>query len=78
MNGKKAMAGVVALIVKDLDDLELAVLNNIARCDFNPKGRIFDYERVKGLFTEDNGLKMHDETKEALARVVIFRLVERS
>ncbi len=65
---------IVALICKDLSDLELAVLNNVAQTDFNPKGRLFDYERVKHLFTEDNGTRMHDDIKDALAAVVLRRL----
>ena len=70
----KAMYAVVALICKDLTDIELAVLNNVAQTDSNPKGRLFDYKRVRNLFTEDNGTKMHDETKNALAAVVLRRL----
>lgn len=70
----KEMYTVVAVVCKDLSDIELAVLNNVAQCDFNPKGRLFDYDRVKHLFTEDNGTKMHSETKDALAAVVLRRL----
>ena len=70
----KAMYAVVALITKDLSDLELAVLNNVAQADFDPKGRLFDYERVKHLFTEADGTRIHPDTKEALAMVVNRRL----
>jgi hypothetical protein len=66
------MAAVVAMAVQDLTDEELAVLNLCAQLDQNPHGRIFDYEKVSSLFTE-NG-KMHPVTKEALARVVNHRL----
>lgn len=57
------MAAVVAVV---------AALNLCAQLDQNPHGRIFEYEKVSSLFTE-NG-KMHIATKEALARVVNRRL----
>jgi hypothetical protein len=46
------MIGVVAITVQPLSDLELAVLNNVAQTDGDPRGRMFDYEKVKTLFTE--------------------------
>lgn len=69
-----AMATVVGVICQELSDIELVILNNVARCDFSPHGRKFDYEKVKSLFTEDGGERMHEETKLALARVVGLRL----
>jgi hypothetical protein len=69
MNDEQA---VVAMVAQDLTDEELAALNLCAQLDQNPHGRIFDYEKVSGLFTE-NG-KMHTATKEALAQVVKHRL----
>lgn len=70
----KAMYAAVPLICKDLTDMELAVLNNVARNDFDPQGKLFDYERVERLFTEDGGTRMHNDTKDALAVVVLRRL----
>jgi hypothetical protein len=66
------MAASVAMAVQDLTNEELVVLNLCAQLDQDPHGRIFDYEKVSSLFTE-NG-KMHTATKEALARVVNHRL----
>lgn len=68
------MATVVNMTCDKLTDLELAALNNCVQLDMNPHDRIFDYEKVKSLFTEANGTKAHDVTKEALARVVNSRL----
>lgn len=67
------MATIVSLMCDELTDQELAVLNTVAQLDGNPHGQLFDYDKVKGLFTE-GGMRMHDETKQALARVVIARL----
>lgn len=68
------MAAQVSLVCEELTDLELAVLNNVVQLDGNPRGRLFDYEKVKGLFTERDGTKAHDEVKVALAAVVNSRL----
>ena len=68
------MYAAVALTVKDLTLDELAALNNTVAWDADPRGRLFDYEKVKSLFTEGDGLRMHDATKDALAEVVLKRL----
>jgi hypothetical protein len=70
-----SMTVTVYLIVKQLSDVELAVLNNIAQTDMDPHDRLFDYETVKSLFVED-GMRMHTETKIALAEIVNQRLSE--
>lgn len=59
---------------KELSDLELTALNNVAQLDLDPYNRIFDYEKVKGLFTEANSTRMHNETKIVLASIVLDRL----
>lgn len=77
MNGKiiqQNMNKVVHQVCKDLSDLELAVLNNVAQLDQSPYNRNFAYEKVKTLFTEQDGSRMHEETKAALSRIVIHRL----
>ena len=71
---RQIMAATVAVITDELSDDELAVLNIVAQFDQNPHGRKFDYKLVEGLFTENNGTKMHSETKIALANVVNSRL----
>jgi hypothetical protein len=70
------MAIAVNVATKELTDLELAALNNVAQVNMDPRGRIFDYDDVKHLFTEMNGTRMHEETKRALALVVNRRLFD--
>lgn len=71
---RQIMAVIVSLTCNELTDIELAVLNNVAQLDQSPHNRLFDYEKVKELFTERDGTRMHEETKIALAAVVIKRL----
>jgi hypothetical protein len=66
------MAASVAMAVQGLTDEELEVLSSCVQLDQDPHGRIFDYEKVSSLFTE-NG-KMRPATKEALAQAVELRL----
>jgi hypothetical protein len=56
-----------------LTDLELAALNNVVQLDMDPHGRIFDYNKVAGLFSEANGTRAHSMTKDALATIVLKR-----
>lgn len=70
----QSMIAMVALTCNRLSDLELATLNLTAQLNQDPYGRIFDYEEVKILFTEQNGTRMHDETKDALTAIVMQRL----
>jgi hypothetical protein len=74
---REIMIKTVMLTCDELSDIELAVLNNTAQMDMDPHGRLFDYEKVKGLFTERSGTRMHEETKVALASVVNIRLGEK-
>lgn len=71
---REMMVTTVNMATEGLSDIELAVLNNVAQLDSNPHGRTFDYDTVKGLFTEAGDLRMHEETKIALASVVSRRL----
>lgn len=71
---RQIMATTVAVTTAELSDDELAVLNIVVQLDQNPHERKFDYKLVEGLFTENNGTKMHPETKIALANVVNSRL----
>ncbi len=71
---RQIMANTVAVTTNQLSDAELAVLNIIAQTDQDPHDRKFDYKLVEGLFTKNNGTKMHPETKIALANVVNSRL----
>lgn len=69
-----AIRAVVDLACKDLTNEELAVLHLVSITDDSPHGRLFDYNKVKPLFTEANGTRMHSMTKEALAVIVGQRL----
>ena len=74
---RQTMSIIGDMVTENLDDLELAVLNNAAQLDMDPRGRLFDYDKVKSLFdvVETNGMpRMHEETKIALAVVVNRRL----
>lgn len=71
---RNIMSATVSIACDELTDLELAVLNNVVQLGGSPHDRIFDYEAVKGLFTEENGTRMHEETKLALESVVASRL----
>jgi hypothetical protein len=64
----------VAMHTNKLTDLELAALNNVVQLDMDPHGRIFDYNKVAGLFSEANGTRAHSMTKDALATIVLKRL----
>lgn len=63
-------------VTDKLDDFELAVLNNVVQQDMSPIGRVFDYSKVKNLFTEENGTKAYGEVKDALGLIVCERLGE--
>lgn len=74
MNEQEAnMAAIVSLYCDDLTDLELAAINTAAQLGMDPR-HVIGYEKAKSLFTERDGIQMHDATKDALARVVLQRL----
>jgi hypothetical protein len=68
------MTSAVRVACNHLTNDELAALNMVAQLDMNPHNRLFDYNQVAHLFTERNGTRMHEETKNALGRVVKVRL----
>ena len=67
------MYATVAMVCDELTDAELAAMNLCAQLGMNPKGRN-GYDKAHTLFTEQDGTKMHEETKRALAAVVLERL----
>lgn len=73
---RQIMTASVAMITNKLTDLELAILNKIAQSDIDPHSRALDYDKVKTLFTVNNGTRMHEETKVALDVIVNRRLVK--
>ena len=72
----RTMYAVVSLATKDLTDLELAVLNNVAQLDGDPRITLGSEKYLHLFDTKDaNGRPcMASETKAALASVVLNRL----
>jgi len=70
---RAVMYSAVAVAVKELSDAELAGLNLTVQLGGDPRDKPW-YEKVKYLFDQDNGMKMHEETKAALVAVVLKRL----
>ncbi len=70
------MYKVVSLVCDELGDMELNVLSLVAQLDQDPHNRLFNYDKVESLFTENNGTKMHRETKLVLSAVVNDRLLK--
>ncbi len=71
---KTMMVNIVSSTCDELTNAELAVLNIVAMLDQSPHNRLFDYKKVKSLFTENDGTRMHEETKSALVAIVNSRL----
>lgn len=71
---QEAMTLVVYSICEELTDAELAALNIVAQLGTDPYNRLFDYNTVSPLFTENNGTRMHQATKDAVARITMMRL----
>lgn len=72
----RTMYAVVSLATQNLSDLELAVLNNVAQLDGDPRVTIGS-EKYLHLFDSVDGTgkpRMASETKDALAAVVLKRL----
>jgi hypothetical protein len=67
------MASAVQVACSNLTDDELVALNMVAQLNMDPTTHAF-YSKAAHLFTERNGTKMHEETKNTLARVVNMRL----
>jgi hypothetical protein len=65
---------IVWLATEDLTNAELVALNEIAQMGHDPHS-IGSYPQVSDLFTEDNGSRMHRETRRALAAVTLARLM---
>ncbi|HTP10539.1 MAG TPA: hypothetical protein VMP08_19935 [Anaerolineae bacterium] len=65
---------IVWLATEDLTDAELVALNEVAQTRSDPHS-IGSYSQMRDLFTEDNGRRMHRETRRALAAVTLSRLM---
>ena len=66
------MSAIVSLACKNLSDDEVLALNLAAQLGTDPRG-VLGYDKVNYLFTEQNGTRMHAETKDALAAVIVQR-----
>ncbi len=67
------MRSAVAVAVNDLSDAELVGLNLTVQLGGDPRSKPW-YDKAKFLFDQEGGTKMHEETKAALAAVVLKRL----
>lgn len=56
------------MAMKELTHDELLAMNLCILMGSNPVGRL-GYDKIKTLFTEDNGTRMHAETKEAFLSI---------
>jgi hypothetical protein len=65
---------IVWLATEDLTDAELVALNEAAQTGSDPHA-IGSYSQMSDLFTEDNGRRLHRETRRALAAVTLSRLM---
>ena len=72
----RTMYAVVSLATQDLTDLELAVLNNVAQLDGDPRVTLGSEKYLHLFDTKDASgrPRMAEETKAALAAVVLKRL----
>lgn len=67
-------AASVAIATKQLSLDELVKLNMCVQVNWGDPRDLPFYDKVRGLFTENSGSEMHNDVKEALARVVLYRL----
>lgn len=66
---------IVRAATEDLTESELVALNDAAQAGHDPHS-IGSYSKISDLFTEDDGGRMHRETRIALAAVTLTRLAQ--
>jgi hypothetical protein len=66
---------IVSAATEDLTAAELATLNEAVQTGRDPHS-IGGYSKISDLFTEDDGTRMHRETRVALAAVTLSRLTQ--
>jgi len=66
---------IVSAATEDLNDAELAALNEAVQTGRNPR-LLSGYAQLRDLFTENGGSRMHRETRIALAAVTLSRLTQ--
>ena len=73
-NPELAVAAVANLSIKNLTDDELIAINLAIKLNNLDIKNVIGYEKIKTLFTENNGTKVHSLVEEAIDREVIKRL----
>lgn len=66
---------IMSAATEDLNDVELAALNEVVQTGRNPR-LLSGYAQLRDLFTENGGNRMHRETRVALAAVTLSRLTQ--
>ena len=73
-NPELAVATVANLSIKNLTYDELIAINLAIKLNNPDIKNVIGYEKIKTLFTENNGTKVHSLVEEAIDREVIKRL----
>lgn len=77
-NADNALAAALAVRLQGLSDMEIAHLNlGINWGDGKSREHCEDqpwFDQISDLFTENGGQEIHDQTRDAIARVVNLRL----
>jgi hypothetical protein len=75
MHTSTLLIPILSAATEDLDDAELAALNEAVQTDRKPR-LLSGYAQLRDLFTENGGSRMHRETRVALAAVTLSRLTQ--
>lgn len=70
---ERAVYAAVNLACRHLTDIELNAQYLVSMSGFDPKP-VLGYEKISHLFDQDDGKRMHEETKLAFQRVARNRL----
>jgi hypothetical protein len=75
MHTSTLLIPIVQTATEDLNDAELAALNEAIQMGCDPR-LLSGYAQLRDLFTENGGSRMHRETRIALAAVTLSRLTQ--
>lgn len=70
---KQIMIAAANMVCDELTDSELAGVGMVGLLGSDPRAKRW-YEKAKPLFTEQNGTRMHEVTREAVSRIIDARL----
>ena len=73
-NPELAVAAVANLSIKNLTYDELIAINLAIKLNNSDIKNVIGYEKIKTLFTENNGTKVNSLVEEAIDREVLKRL----